>query len=199
MTVKNDPALFKTNFARRDSDQYYTEPWVTSALIDAYPLLVESGPVWEPACGRGDIVSVFWNFGVDIDYSDIDTSQWILSDMAPPFKGDFLKTDAVFKLDSIVTNPPYNLADDFLRKALSLPVPRVAMLLRSEFKHAKKRQDLMDDLTMEVVLTSRPRWDDWWNGKPPKAGPRHNFSWFIWDRENITDAPVMTFRGKGKK
>jgi tRNA G10 N-methylase Trm11 len=49
-------------------------------------------------------------------------------------------------VDAIVTNPPYGrLATPFIRHALSLDVPIVAMLLRVDFDSAKTRRDLFAD------------------------------------------------------
>lgn len=183
----SDPAMVGSNFPRNDKDRYFSEPWTVEALLRR---LDPVGWIWEPACGRGDIAKVLIDHGHDVIASDIDSSEYDLG-----FTLDFLGEDhprvsmsEFTDCPTIITNPPYNLAVEFVEKALSFPkVQVVAMLLRSAWNEAKGRVGLFNKppFAFEVVLTSRPRWDDWWNGKPPKAAPRHGYSWFVWDKNWI--------------
>ena len=110
---------------------------------------------------------------------------------------------------AIITNPPYHrvpgsrnyMTDLFVQNALGMEVAFVAMLMRSTWKNANGRrvyfeqQHLDMGFHMEVVLTFRPRWDDWENhAVPEKAGPRHDYSWFVWARGS--DRPTILWRGK---
>ena len=63
-------------------------------------------------------------------------------------------------VQAIITNPPYALAQNFIEHALELMKPDgiVAMLLRTDFDHAKTRQHLFggcDQFAKKVVLTKR--------------------------------------------
>jgi hypothetical protein len=98
--------LGDSGFKRVDGDIYYTEPWVTQALLDRIRF---RGVVWEPACGRGDMVKVIGAAGYEVVASDI--------------AGDDLGCDSASGVDflreqhkssrsfSIVTNPPYRCRD----------------------------------------------------------------------------------------
>jgi hypothetical protein len=63
----------------------------------------------------------------------------------------------------IVTNPPYELATEFIERALEI-IPAdgfVAMLLRTDFDHAQSRRHLFADcpfIAKKLVLTKRIRW-----------------------------------------
>ncbi len=174
----------ESGFERRDRDAYWTENWVTEALLDTVRI---RGPVWEPACGRGDMAQVLRDRGHRVLASDI-------ADYGCPdaFVYDFLSGIPVALPPNlwpraIVTNPPYEHAEAFIRRALEFMEPlggQVAMLLRHEFDCAAGRGDLFDYLAnpfaCKVVLTKRPRWD-WWERDKVKASPRHNFSFYIWD------------------
>jgi len=196
MSVTDDPALYKSNFERRERDRYFTEPWVTRALIRNLPARIHQGLVWEPAVGRGDMAREIQDAGYTVTASDIDLSEFPRDLDLDLEVLDFLTDDPPFSwledVSAVLTNPPYDKAEEFIRRSLDLGVGYVAMLLRSEFNHASSRVDLFRNkpFAREIVLTSRPRWD-WWlpseeldlrklNGQ--YAGPRHNFSWFIWDR-----------------
>ena len=217
MTVETDPALYSSNFKRNAGDRYYTEPWVTEAFLRTWGNQLDSYrdlSVWEPACGAGDMVYALENRGYDLVATDIDLSDYghyhpIYAISFDNF--DFLNDGIPIKCFgdepvAIITNPPYKLAEEFIRQALAYmnsddgpDVRLVAMLLRSEYHHAKRRRDLFTPevgFAGETILTSRPRWDDWWNGKPPKAAPRHNFSWFIWQKTTMNPDPIIKFAGK---
>jgi hypothetical protein len=86
----------------------------------------------------------------------------------------------------IVTNPPYERAEEFCTHALKLTAPVkgvVAMLLRCDFDHAKRRAYLFADcpqFAKKIGLTRRIVWFVVADGKP-KASPSFNHAWFLWD------------------
>lgn len=175
--AQKDPSMYgQLDYKRRDREEYYTEPWVTRCLLEnwSFPKVV-----WEPAAGRHDISQELEKAGCIVHSTDLTAGT------------DFLECeDLVWDLYSLVTNPPYLLQDDFVECALRRKACVVAMLLRSEFDHAKKRRDFFrPPFACKLVLTKRPRWD-WWERDKPKASPRHNFAWFIWDRRHKGE-PVM--------
>lgn len=166
--------LSSSGYERREGDAYYTEPWVTRALLDNWSI---RSVVWEPAAGRGDMVNVMRDRRLMVISTDISTGAGFL-------KSQIHHSDVC----SIVTNPPYNLAPEFVYRAVSLMEAvggQVAMLLRNEWDSADTRRELFErpDFACKLVLTKRPRWD-WWERDKPKASPRHNFAWFIWDGQH---------------
>ncbi len=170
--------LGESGFERVEGDRYWTEPWVTEALLDAVKF---RGLIWEPACGRGDMADVLTDAGYDVTISDIAGDTLGCTNAA---EADFLTQgspgDTLF---SIITNPPYVLAEEFLRKAIDLTARAggmVAMLLRNEYDCAASRRYLFEQeaFAEKLVLTRRPRWDDGLGES--SASPRHNFSWFVW-------------------
>lgn len=211
MAKSDDPALYESGFERIEKDRYWTEPWLTSALL--HVLEEEEDPlicrIWEPAAGRGDIVNVLLDNGYDAFASDIDLSEFD-PNTCPCEVADFLAETTAAPSDAcaIITNPPYDKAEKFVRRAVNTPnIYFVAMLLRSEFAAAKGRMDLFtveSGFAYEIKLTTRPRWD-WWFREKPEAGPRHNFSWFVWDwRDHMKSyfrseigAPSVYWRSKG--
>jgi hypothetical protein len=84
--------------------------------------------------------------------------------------------------DAIITNPPYEHATEFIDRALhfmSGNVGQVAMLLRTDFDHAKTRSRLFAGcaaFAKKVVLTKRIKWFEDSEGQPS-----FNHAWFIWD------------------
>ena len=203
MSVESDPALYKSNFERTENDRYWTENWITYALLDSgIGPIADAHNIWEPACGRGDMAMPLIMEGFEVFASDIDPSEYP-ENLGNSREINFLKIDSPpqSSLNCIVTNPPFSKeADLFLRNALSMDqITYVAFLLRAEFGHGGRRKDLfeLDSFAGEVKLTSRPRWD-WWFRDKPKASPRHNFSWFVWDKASIGVPNTTCFAGRKK-
>lgn len=154
-----------SGYERVERDLYETPEWVTQALL---PHLGNIKSVWEPAAGSGKIARVLVAAGLQVLSTDISTGQ------------DFLlaKTGPV---DAIVTNPPYTSAQLFIEHALRLLSGggKVAMLLRTDFDHAKTRAHLFHgckEFAKKLVLTRRIVWFD-----RPGAAPSFNHAWYIWD------------------
>lgn len=185
-----DPAMLgDSGYDRIPLDAYWTPPWCTEALLSAMPL---RGLVWEPTCGRGDMVRSLRGRGYRVFASDV--KQHGQLDFGFSQHDFFALSEAPPKVETVATNPPYNEAERFARHAIDLMAPRrgmVAMLFRSEFDSAARRRDLFEEqpFACKIVLTKRPRWD-WWFRDKPKNGPRHNFAWFVWDHRH-EGPPVM--------
>ena len=151
-----------SGYVRKDKDQYETPNWVTKALLPHLPRSVQN--IWEPACGSGYKVRA----------SDISDGT------------DFLKQEKAY-FDAIVTNPPYGLAQDFIEHALTL-ADHVAMLLRTDYDHAKSRRHLFQGaFAKKLVLTRRIRWFENTTGSPS-----FNHAWFIWSHYHIGE-PTLAY------
>lgn len=165
----------ESGYERKERDLYETPEWVTHALIPHLPPVKLR--IWEPACGSGQMVRALsgWAEVSVAKFTDISTG------------ADFLAWDrAAVEVNAIVTNPPYELAAEFCEHALRLMEPVqgvVAMLLRTDFDHAKSRTHLFRDcpaFAKKVVLMKRICWFVEADGKP-KASPSFNHAWYIWD------------------
>lgn len=177
-----------SGYERRERDFYPTPAWVTYALGEKWSLPTE---IWEPACGEGDMSRALTAMGHKVTSTDIEP--------APDSGGkvfDFLKDQGI-KARAIVTNPPFNLADQFIVRALAVTQSErglVAMLLPTDFDHAKKRVPLFSEhpkFACKIVLTKRIRW---FEGRPEDKGkqPMGNHAWFVWDWKH-SGPPVLKY------
>jgi len=94
---------------------------------------------------------------------------------------DFLACPMPEDINSIVTNPPYAMAQSFIEKALECVGGRgfVAMLLRCDFDHAVSRRHLFADcgtFSKRLVLTKRIKWFEGSAGSPS-----FNHAWYLWN------------------
>lgn len=168
----------ESGYERKERDLYETPEWVTEALLPHLPARIVD--IWEPACGSGKMSRVLGRSPRNVVATDIFDEQAIAVDflMAPePVAGPH---------DAIITNPPYDLATEFIDRALSFQRATggmVAMLLRTDFDHAKTRSRLFAGCTAfakKVVLTKRIRWFE-----DSAGSPSFNHAWFIWDFDHF--------------
>jgi hypothetical protein len=163
-----------SGYARVAFDQYETPEWVTEALI---PYLPKKAVIWEPACGSGKMSKALGAY----HSTDIQAGE------------DFFTQERPFRVNAIITNPPYSVATEFIERALKLTRENgglVAMLLRTDFDHAKSRRHLFAEniaFTRKIVLTKRIQWFE-----DSKSSPSFNHAWFMWDWSNLTP-PVLSY------
>jgi hypothetical protein len=173
MMGTNDKAMLGTSgYERVEHDLYETPAWCTDVLLRH---VVFKKVIFEPAAGRGAIARVLNKSGYTTVCQDL-----VLRDYQPCAQADFFNTKFVNPSMDIITNPPYEIAEQFVRHALSItgPFQKVAMLLRNEWDCAHTRTDLFKDsnFKLKIVLTRRPRWV-----KESTGAPRHNYAWYVWD------------------
>lgn len=157
-----------SGYERKERDSYETPAWVTEVIVK---YINENRCVWEPAAGSGKMAEVLRQHGMEVTATDITTGD------------DFLAAQTLRNsyITAIVTNPPYALAQEFIEHALRLTEPArgvVAMLLRTDFAHARTRQHLFGDCRQfwaKVELTKRIKWF-----QDSKGQPSYNHAWFLW-------------------
>lgn len=160
----------------RGNDLYETPTCAIRAL-----LLAEDLPrvVWEPCAGRGAISRELISAGHAVIAQDL--MAYPGSDNGIQSGIDFLmETRAPGGCSQIVTNPPFKLADAFIRHGLSLGCD-VAVLLRLMAIEGSGRADLVDSHLVRVWagierLPMMHR-EGWAGSKISSAGVP--FAWFI--------------------
>lgn len=159
---------------RRELDFYPTPAEVTIALMDFLKLNPDE-VIWEPACGTGSMSDVLKQYNWDVISTDV-------ADLGYGTSGvDFISEDARYECDVIITNPPFNLSEQFIRKALSI-APVVAMLLKSQYWHAKKRIILFEECTPTWILPLTWRPDFLFDQREPgeRSSPTMDCMWVVW-------------------
>ena len=155
---------------RPPTDFYPTPPNVTFALME-FLMLDKDTVIWECACGEGHMSKVFESWG----YKVISTE---LNDTGYGENGvDFLTCEPR-ECDWIITNPPFNISVDFIKRAFELGKP-IALLLKSQYWHAQKKTEIFKKYKPRYVLPLNWR-PDFHFGK--KGGsPTMECLWTVWD------------------
>ena len=151
---------------RHSADFYPTPANVTIALLQFLQLPMDS-VIWEPACGDGDMIDVFEKAGYKVYGTDIRYGTDYLTAKMPADDISF-----------IITNPPFSLASEFIVTSIQHHVP-FALLLKSQFWHARKRYSLFEQYppTYVLPLTWRP---DFLFKQQDKGSPLMDVSWCVW-------------------
>lgn len=159
-----------TAYKRAASDFYPTPPEVTLALLNWLGLR-KGARIWEPACGEGHMVRVMEAKGYSVRATDIQTGTDFLAEMLP-----------VDDIDCIITNPPFSLADNFIERCALYNRP-FALLLKSQYWHAKKRLHLFQKYQPDYILplTWRP---DFLFGERGGGSPLMDVMWCVWFRNS---------------
>lgn len=163
----------------RSPEEWYVDPpFCTELLLDAVPF---RGSIWDPCAGQGTIVEVCLERGLKAFGTDINPKFATVREM------DFL-SDHRGEADNIIFNPPYNQAEDFIRRAIALARRRVAVLLQQQFPYSQGRHRLFTEHkpAQMLFLSSRP-------SMPPgrlmrqgmkQKGGKTDYLWIVWDREH---------------
>lgn len=202
MTKRTPPTKGEKGYTRLAFDNYRTPAWVTDALLDQIIHKVNElgGRVWEPASGEGDMVNALRARNLTVWTSDIRSvgSDYDGLDFTAPF-GDAWLDRCPFP-STVITNPPYAHAEQFIKRALAYTEPLrgiVAMLLLHEFDAPAYHRPLMQHpaFAMKVMLPKRIRWvgmETRADGK--KVGPRQVHAWYVWAWGKLPDrAPAMVW------
>lgn len=147
--------------AKRVASDFYPTPLESFTPLLPYLRLLPQ-PIWEPACGDRRLIDEMKAGGMgDTMGSDLSVGY------------DFLKDDAQYQ--TILTNPPFSLAQQFCEHAINHSKCAV-MLLRLNFLGSKKRKPwwIKNEPDAIFVLSSRPDFTG-------EGGDACEYGWFVWN------------------
>lgn len=153
-------------------DFFPTPAWATYALIDNESF---QGEIWESACGNGAMSKVLENSSRSVISSD-------LYDRGYGEIGiDFLTQNKY--VDNIVTNPPYNSAEGFVRSGINQSRNKFALLLRLAFlEGANRANTIFSKCPPSRVWVFSERITFYPAGKQQKGTGTTAYAWFVWDK-----------------
>jgi hypothetical protein len=154
-------------------DFFQTPDWATHALIDNEEF---AGTIWEPACGDGTMAEVLKRTGCPVEASD-------LYDRGYGDAGiDFLHANRT--VDNIVTNPPYNSAEGFVRAGVAQSRRKFALLLRLAFLEGANRQrTIFAETPPARIWVFSERITFYPAGAVQQGSGTTAHAWFVWDKQ----------------
>lgn len=159
-------------------DDWYVEPrWCSTRLFERVRF---PGLIWDPAAGSGRIPEAARAAG----YDALATDKVSRAPGVERFNFLYEHWDFHGHAVSIVSNPPYSIADAWARRSLDI-ADKVALLLPLTWAASDERGRWLETtpLAEVLVLTPRPSMPPGThlpaNGKDPSGGTV-DFAWFIW-------------------
>jgi hypothetical protein len=144
---------------RREHDYYPTPAWCVRRIVEALGL--PRGTWLEPSAGDGAIVREVRAHAARVVAMEIRAEcrdDLVRSGADVLHLGDAL-VQPWERADVVIGNPPYALADDFVRRALEC-APHVVFLLRLNWLAARGRVGWLRDHTPDVwIMPERPSFD----------------------------------------
>jgi hypothetical protein len=169
------------NRERVKEDYYATPKEATESLLNSLDL---SGceSFYEPACGEGHISKVLEKIypNADIHSTDLINRGFGVGNI------DFLKLDSFTrKFDCIITNPPFKLSQEFIKKGLKLSNRYVIMFAKIQLLEGIARRKLFDKFPPKYIYVFTERVNPLRNGSPvdengKKWASTMCFAWFVW-------------------
>lgn len=171
---------------RVSRDFYTTNPEAVRKLIQChYHGSLPKGRYLEPCVATGNIADTIKKCGSEVVGVDIE-------DYGYPgtIVHNFLdwQTDEVF--DGVITNPPFMLAEQFIRKSLSLikEHDEAIFFLKIQFLEGEKRRKLFEELPPRWIYVNTKRVPTWAENQKvdPKTGKPWATTmcsaWYIWEK-----------------
>ena len=158
----------KVEGMRQKDDFYPTPEYITRALMDR---VCFAGTIWECACGDGRMSEIIKSYGFDVYSTDLIDRGY--QDATTGV--DFLLENK--KMPNIVTNPPFNLAYEFIEQGLRLAYNKLALLLPIRYLTGKIRVEFYKKYPPRLVIVIPNKVDFVGTGNPVME-----FAWFVWDK-----------------
>lgn len=171
---------------KEEGDYYATHPSMVERFISRVSDKYELGKILEPACGGGHISMVLEDYLFEVESSD-------LFDRGFGHTGvNFLERTELFE-GSIITNPPYSLTDEFVRKAIEIQKGTgiIAMLFQLQWITAQKRAVFEPYLSDIYILRGREGCGK--NGDFSTVLRAINYAWFVFrkDFEGVKEVHII--------
>lgn len=208
MSLADATVISMKKWARKPADLYPTPHPATVAIFKELGLN-EGDQILEPACGRGDIARIMERLGFHVTATDLRHTGFGVGGI------DFLTVEdepgmvnSIY--DLLMTNPPFSLAEEFIRRAIQhFKMRKVALLLKSNYWNAAGRLKLWDDCTPTGFYPCT--WRLPFLKKERGNNPIMDCDWWVWDADkpplpcrplprpaasevpDIGDAPLLTY------
>lgn len=183
-------------------DDYPTPPWAVRALFEHLPKaaaeMLLADPFrnaatqfcWEPAAGRGIMARELEpHFGgvFESDVADYGQGNMHLYDFAHDRGRRPTSRDLPYW---VITNPPYNLAEAFIKRAVDFAECGVCMFLRLQFLEGQRRyESVWSKHPPAFVLPFAERVGLVPGGLNPEVRSATAFAWYVWLPPPISPLP----------
>lgn len=189
MSQNRSHAVMAQRVEPHDSlDDFPTPPWAARALCEhalpmtgMTPALMRQLTVWEPCANRGHMVRPLEEYFHAVSGTDVQDygAGFEVQDFLMPFPMRWV-------VDLIITNPPFRLATEFVRKAMRLTRGGCAVLVRGTWMESRERYDLFSEFPPTLIAQFAERVPMVRGRLDRKASTATAYAWVIF-RHGQTD------------
>ena len=169
-----------TDKERQNEDYYATDPIAAEWLLKIEEIPKDK-PIWECAAGEKHLSKVFEEHGYKVRSSDLIVRTEDVEQL------DFLASNETWN-GTIITNPPYNQAVNFIQKAMESITEgnKVIMFLKVQFLEGKSRKKLFEKYPPKTVWVSSSRITCAKNGDfeymKANGGSAVAYAFYVWQK-----------------
>ena len=168
--LKRAQSLVGTSDGRHPDDYYPSPPEAVEALLSVETF---TGQIWENACGDGAISKVLLAHGHDVLSTDLVYRGF---GEAPH---DFLTSP--YTSVNVITNPPFKLAEEFVRLSLQRTTGKVAILGKLQFLEGAKRKIMFENSPFKAVYVFSKRLTMTRGGEEMDNSGMIAFAWYVFE------------------
>ncbi len=168
-------------------DDFPTPPWATRALFSyIIPDITKNMNCLEPACGAGHMSNVLIDYFGSVSSSDVhDYGYGEVKNFLSP-------RNNVEKYDWVITNPPFNLAEQFIIKSLEISNIGLATLVRTVFIESIGRYNRLFNKTPPNIMAQFSERVPMIKGRlDPKASTATGYCWLVWRKNEQIQPKLM--------
>lgn len=180
-----------TDKERQNEDYYATDPIAAEWLLKIEEIPKDK-PIWECAAGEKHLSKVFEEHGYKVRSSDLIVRTEDVEQL------DFLTSNETWD-GTIITNPPYNQAVNFIQKAMESITEgnKVIMFLKVQFLEGKSRKKLFEKYPPKTVWVSSSRITCAKNGDfeymKANGGSAVAYAFYVWQKGYKGDTILKWF------
>ena len=194
----NKNSIFKTLGAsnhtdkeRQNEDYYATDPIAAEWLLKIEDI-TKNKPIWECSSGEDHLANVFKKNGYKVRTSDLIKRTETTESL------DFLEQNETWD-GSIITNPPYKFAVQFIEKAMQTVTDgnKICMFLKIQFLEGKSRKKLFEKYPPKTIHVSSSRIMCAKNGNFKEmidgGGSAVAYAWYVFEKGYKGDTIIKWF------
>lgn len=168
---------------KKDKEEYEFYPTPLEAIELARPLLDMKKKWWEPCAGDGRILEYYDNIIIGTDIKPRSSTVEY---------GDFMNMDKPINVEGIITNPPFTLGYELVKKSLFEWKIPCLLLMRVEYIAAKNRQDVTKYLSDMHIVSDLIKFKTE-SGRIVNGNGTGRCAWMLFDPNNDSEHIRMKY------
>lgn len=169
-------------------EAFETPRWAIESILDVELTTLS---VFDPCSGLGAITWVCEGRNLYVESLDIVEWHKIFPERCnvrgPVWKGDFLTWDIDLSNDTVVMNPPFSKACEFVDHARKLDARKIICFQRQAWRESAGRREWWEKNPPARVWVCGARANCWrfdllGSEKAEKSGSPTSYAWYVWER-----------------